>query len=66
MNDALTSQRDQIVEAALPHIPFDGWTMHAMRQGARDAGLTDGDALRAFPYGTRKRIASASDSPRGG
>lgn len=61
MSDSLISLRDQILEAALPHIPFDGWTMQAMRRGARDAGLTEGDALRAFPYGAADMIVHFSD-----
>lgn len=56
MNDTLVSLRDQILDAALPHIPFDGWSMQAMRRGARDVGLTDSDALRAFPYGAADMI----------
>lgn len=61
MNDGLTALRDKILEAALPHIPFDGWTMQAMRRGARDIGLTDSDALRAFPYGGADMIVHFGD-----
>lgn len=61
MTETFMDLRDRILEAALPHIPFDGWTLHAMRQGARDAGLTESDALRAYPYGAADMIAHFSD-----
>jgi ubiquinone biosynthesis protein COQ9 len=61
MSDGLIALRDKILEAALPHIPFDGWTMQAMRRGARDVGLTDSDALRAFPYGGADMIVHFGD-----
>lgn len=61
MTETFMDLRDRILEAALPHIPFDGWTLHAMRQGTRDAGLTESDALRAYPYGAADMIAHFSD-----
>jgi ubiquinone biosynthesis protein COQ9 len=61
MTDSLTDLRDRIIEAALPHVPFDGWTMRAMRRGAQDAGLTEGDAFLAFPYGTADMVVHFSD-----
>lgn len=61
MTETFMDLRDRILEAALPHIVFDGWTLQAMRQGARDVGLADGDALRAFPYGAADMIAHFSD-----
>lgn len=60
MTETFMALRDRVLEAALPHIPFDGWSLHAMRQGARDAGLTESDALRAFPYGAADMIAHFS------
>lgn len=61
MTGSFMDLRDQVLEAALPHITFDGWTLHAMRAGARDAGLTESDALRAFPYGVADMITHFSD-----
>jgi len=43
--------RDEIVDASLAHIPFDGWTMAALNRGATDIGLPASDAARAFPAG---------------
>lgn len=48
---ALVARNDAIVEAALTHVPFDGWTPAALRAGARDAGLEAGQADLAFPGG---------------
>jgi ubiquinone biosynthesis protein COQ9 len=61
MSDALTALRDEILLAALPHVPFDGWTSRAMRAGARDLGRDTAEADRAFPYGTADMIAHYSD-----
>ena len=40
-----------ILEKALPHVPFDGWTITALSAGARDAGLDAARAELAFPGG---------------
>jgi ubiquinone biosynthesis protein COQ9 len=61
VSQPLTALLDQILLAALPHVPFDGWTRKAMRLGARDAGLGEADADRAFPYGAADRVAHYSD-----
>lgn len=61
MTGTFMDLRDQVLEAALPHIAFDGWTLHAMRHGAREAGLTERDAQRAFPYGVADMITHFSD-----
>ena len=49
--------RDRVVEAALDHVPFDGWSTKSLERGARDLGLGPADALRAFPGG----MADAAD-----
>jgi len=61
MSEMLTALRAEILQAALPHIPFDGWTLTAMRQGARDVGRDERDADRAFPYGAADMITHYSD-----
>jgi len=45
------SQRDQILEAALQHVPFDGWNRRSLKAGATDAGIDAGTAKRLFPRG---------------
>ncbi|MGI9418332.1 MAG: COQ9 family protein [Geminicoccaceae bacterium] len=45
------SQRDRILEAALQHVPFDGWNRKALLAGAADAGIDASAAKRLFPRG---------------
>jgi ubiquinone biosynthesis protein COQ9 len=61
MTDSLPTLRDTILLAALPHVPFDGWTRRAMRRGAEDAGYEAAAADRAFPYGAADMVAHYSD-----
>ncbi len=41
--------KDSILDAALPHIVFDGWSAQTLTRAAVSAGLTEFDARRAFP-----------------
>ncbi len=50
-------ERDRLLEAALPHVAFDGWGVAALRAGARDIGLDPSFAEQAFPGGARDMIA---------
>ena len=43
--------RDEILLATLPNVMFDGWSTTSLRDGARMAGHSADDALRAFPGG---------------
>ncbi len=43
--------RERIVEAALPHVAFDGWTPETLRRAAHEAGYEPVMALRVFPRG---------------
>jgi ubiquinone biosynthesis protein COQ9 len=52
--------RDVIVEKALAHVPFDGWTLTALIAGARDAGLDPARAALAFPGGEVEAVAHFS------
>jgi len=49
-------QRDKLIAAAMPHVPFDGWSVTALRAGARDLGLPDGDVEELFPGGVRQAV----------
>ncbi len=53
--------RDVILEKALPHVAFDGWTVTALAAGARDAGLDAARAELAFPGGEIEAIRHFSD-----
>ena len=43
--------KDEILLATLAHVPFDGWTLKALRRGAVDAGHPSAMAHRVFPDG---------------
>jgi ubiquinone biosynthesis protein COQ9 len=45
------AQRDRLLEAALVHVPFDGWSRRSLRAGAADLGIDGGLARRLFPRG---------------
>src|SRR5919106_4510768 len=44
-------QRDRLLEAALLHVPFDGWSRRSLLAAARDTGIEPGLARRLFPRG---------------
>ncbi len=54
-------ERDAALDALLPLVPFEGWTMTALRHGLRDAGLDPEDADLLFPGGTLDLIEAHSD-----
>lgn len=43
--------RSRILDAALGHVPFEGWTPATLALGARDAGFEAVTAIRVFPGG---------------
>jgi ubiquinone biosynthesis protein COQ9 len=43
--------RRAILEAALTHVPFDGWSQPSLNAGARDAGYDATMVVRVFPGG---------------
>lgn len=49
--DPLASIRRQVVEAALPHVPFDGWSDRTLAYAVDDAGVDASVARIAFPRG---------------
>lgn len=49
-HDANTHQaKDQLIEAMLVHVPFDGWSMDARDAAAEDLKLDAQDAMRLIP-----------------
>ncbi len=52
--------RDQLIAAALAHVPFDGWTGRALRAGAADLGLEPALAANAFPGGPAELLDAFS------
>jgi len=55
--DRLAAERRAILEKALGHVPFDGWSERTLQQAARAAGFDAAMARRAFPRGAADAIA---------
>ena len=47
----IVALKDTLLDAALPHIPFDRWSLTALRLGAEEAGLGMEAVEKAFPRG---------------
>ena len=56
------ADRARLLEAALAHVAFDGWTEAALRGAAQDTGIPIERALNAFPGGGVELIAFHSES----
>ena len=41
--------RLRLIEAALPHVPFDGWTQGVFETARKEVGLSEGEAQLACP-----------------
>lgn len=48
--------QSNILDAALPAIAFDGWTMGTLETAAKSVGLTPFDVKRAFPGGVIEAV----------
>lgn len=51
-----TDQRDMIIMAALPHVLFDGWTIKALKLGAKEAGFEETLVDRLFSGEPRSAV----------
>src|SRR5579871_6850864 len=49
----MPNTRTLILNHILPLVPFDGWTEHALRAAAKQAGLDAAAAKGAFPRGVK-------------
>jgi ubiquinone biosynthesis protein COQ9 len=49
-----------IVDAALPHVPFDGFTDKVLQQAAKEAGADKDDVTRLFPDGAPSLVEACS------
>ena len=59
-NDA--ALKSAVIEAALPHIAFDGFTDKLMDRAAKEAGVSKDDLRRLFPSGALGLLETYSDS----
>ncbi|MFL5289500.1 MAG: COQ9 family protein [Rhodopila sp.] len=53
--------RDRAIQGMLPHVPFDGWTLRALRAGLRDAGMPADEADLLFPLGAVDMVETFFD-----
>ena len=49
--DHLDAARRRLIEAALPHVAFDGWSRRTLEEAIADSGVERGIAALAFPRG---------------
>lgn len=50
-DEHLLTEKRALLEAMLPHVPFDGWTAKTLALAAKDVGLDASLPARAFPGG---------------
>jgi ubiquinone biosynthesis protein COQ9 len=53
--------KDRVLESALQHAAFDGWTKRTLMHAADDTGLEHAAALRLFPQGGDSLVAWLDD-----
>lgn len=56
MSTANAIIKNRIIEAALPNIPFDGWTMDTLISAAVEAGYSEAMVTSVFPAGVKDAI----------
>jgi ubiquinone biosynthesis protein COQ9 len=56
------SERERLIQAILPDVPFDGWSQRALRASARRAGIPFEEATALFPRGAPDMVAAMSHS----
>lgn len=56
-----TDLRDGLIRAALPHVPFDGWTWDTLEKAAIDSGHGKDMAAALFPGGLQDALDAFAD-----
>src|SRR5690625_3034808 len=56
----LEETRQALLQAALPHVMFDGWSETTLRAAARDLEIAPEMAMNAFPEGPRDLVEAFS------
>lgn len=62
MTESLDAKRDSLLQAALPHIAFDGWDEAVLAKAAEELGWDRREAKRLFPEGPLQAIIHFSHS----
>jgi ubiquinone biosynthesis protein COQ9 len=52
-----TARKDALIASLLPDVPFDGWSLAAMRAAARRIAMDDEELGRLFPRGVRDALS---------
>lgn len=55
------TEKDALLVALLPEVPFEGWSLGALRAGARSAGMAEAEAIALYPKGAADMVAWFSD-----
>jgi len=50
------ARRERLLDAALGHVAFDGWTETSLRRAATETGLSAAEMLDAFPGGATEAL----------
>lgn len=61
MNDPMVEIKDKLILAALPEVPFTGWTMAVLADAAVGLGLDRSMDERAFPEGPVQAVLHFAD-----
>lgn len=56
-----SEDRDSAIDALLAHVPFDGWTVTALRHALAEVGQHPDDAALLFPGGAADMVAAFCD-----
>ncbi len=51
-----STEKEQMLDAVLPHVMFDGWSQLAIKQAAKDLDIETSEFDRVFPNGPRDII----------
>jgi ubiquinone biosynthesis protein COQ9 len=54
------TERDRLIAAMLPDVPFDGWSQHALRLAAERIEIPVAEACALFPRGALDMVAAFS------
>jgi ubiquinone biosynthesis protein COQ9 len=58
---AKSVSRDDVLKAALKHVPFDGFTESVLERAGKEAGVSKDDLARLFPEGVLDLVEAFSD-----
>lgn len=56
MSEHLETEKRALLDAMLPNVAFDGWSMAALKAGAESIGMDAGLVSRAFPGGALEAL----------